>query len=150
MYGLKYDDDPEFSRYTTFHVDVFRVAERFDIPQLLNLAFENIKEYFEEAWDADYFLELFEMMNSHDHDYCMSICRKHIDELLTEPEFDEILRSDTYSELARELTKMLGKSLRSYCCPHCKQIWSLDCSLSSPSYCPTCGHHEQNWDKFWK
>lgn len=136
MYGLKYDENPDFSSCLSFQADV------------LHLAKENVKRCIQTAWDADEFLKVFGAAESCMHDYFISACREHIGELSNKPEFENILRSD--SELAKELTMMLRKSLKSYCCLYCKQLWSMNCSVSSPLFCPYCARHEQDWVKFMK
>ncbi|KAF3394770.1 hypothetical protein DPV78_009044 [Talaromyces pinophilus] len=147
MYGLKYDN-LIVSSCMRFHAEVFQLAVCLGVSELRNLAKKKFKKCIKTAWDADEFLKVLVMAKFLFPEYCMSVCREHIDELSNKPEFENVLRCE--SELARKLTMMLGKSLRSYCCPQCNQTWSLDCSLSSPSYCPICGHHEQDWDKFRK
>lgn len=148
MYGLKYDDNLDVS-CMRFHAAVWRLALCFGVLKLRKLAFKTLRKRAKTAWDADEFLKVLEMEIFELREYFISTCREHIHDLLTKPEFEIILSRD--SELARELTKMLGKSLRSFGCPLCKKSWALDCSvLSSPSFCPNCGHCEMLWDQFVK
>lgn len=149
MYGLKYDDNPDVSSCMSFHAEVIRLAHRFEVLELQKLAFENIKKMLKAAWDADEFVPVLDTVVPLSWKGCILISCEHIDELLTEPRFLSILRRNPY--LAKELIKATRNLLRSYSCPQCRKTWSLDCSLlSSPSFCPGCGHHEQDWGKFMK
>lgn len=133
----------------SFHAEVYVLARDFELLELRELAAENLKTCLRTAWDTDEFLKVLETLLIHFLDHTIPICCEHIAELLNKPKFRVIL--GRYSKLASELTEYLGRSLRSYSCPQCNQTWSLDCpSFSSPSFCPGCGHHEDDWGKFMK
>lgn len=130
-----------------FHAEVYRLAGCFEIPELADLAMDNLQSLTNAAWDADEFLRMVNTTVIDAKEYMLSTCHEHIDELWTKPEFRITLSK--YSLWAMDLIMMLGKSRRSYCCSQCNRIWPWDCSsLSSPSFCPNCGHREQDWDKF--
>lgn len=132
----------------SFHAEVYHLARDFEISELRELAIENLNIYMRTAWDADEFVKALESLGCSLCDHIIPICCEHIAELLTKPKFQVILGT---FQLGSKLTDYLGRSLRSYFCPQCNQTWSLDCStLSSLSFCPGCGHHEEDWDNFMK
>lgn len=154
MYGFKYDVGP-FDKRIGFHFDVYRVARYYEVDGLKDLAFNNLKNCVEEAWDADEFLKMLKKEQYHDgdrnlDDQCFQwllkrACRLHINELTTRSKFPKILKRK--KKLALYLTQSCWDSLKIYCCPSCDQLWKLD-SSSSPHFCPNCAHFEENWEQF--
>ncbi|KUL90386.1 hypothetical protein ZTR_02041 [Talaromyces verruculosus] len=58
MYGLDYNDSPRIDDIA-FHFDVYRVARRYEVLGLQNLAFENIKNIANSgAWDTDQLVKI--------------------------------------------------------------------------------------------
>lgn len=155
MYGLDYNDSPRIDDIA-FHFDVYRVARRYEVFGLQNLAFENIKKIANrDAWDADQFVKI--LKNRLDKDtleeddellnFLIDTCYEHIDELVNDVDFEVVLEDD--DTLAKYLTLRWGDSQEKYCCPNCGMVWLLDRKcLSTPSYCPNCGLHMDNWRDF--
>lgn len=147
MYGLKYDDHPDISSSVSVHAKIWWLAWCYEISELPDLVFENLKKYLKAVWDVDKFVKVLDDPWDELWSYCIPICCEHIAELLAKPQFRKIL--ERRPERTAELTDMLVKSLRNYSCPDCNQSWSLNCSfVFLPSFCPNCGHREQDWSNF--
>ena len=155
MYGLDYNDSSRIGDIA-FHFDVYRVARRYEVLGLQNLAFENIKKIANrDAWDTDQFVKI--LKNRLDEDtleeddellnFLIDTCHEHIDELVNDVDFEVVLEDD--DTFTKYLILRWGDSQKKYCCPHCGMVWQMDRKyLSTPSYCPNCGLHKGNWRDF--
>ncbi|GAM35349.1 hypothetical protein TCE0_017f03620 [Talaromyces pinophilus] len=116
MYGLDYNDNPRIDDIA-FHFDVYRVARRYEVLGLQNLAFENIKKIANrDAWDADQLVKI--LKNRLDKDtleeddelfnFLIDTCHEHIDELVNNVDFEDVLEDD--DTLAKYLILSWGDS----------------------------------------
>lgn len=152
MYGQDYPAAVcVFDNPTAFHHDMYRLARYYEIPCLKEVAFETFKKCAYHYFEEYYFLRILRKGGYRNdkelHAFLIQRCHERIGVLCDNGYFHDVLRKDP--ELGIELAQSFGGSLWNYCCPKCDTIWTLDTvALSSPSFCPNCGHYEKDWSNY--
>lgn len=154
MYGHEYPDATGIFDYSMgFHHDVYRLARYYGISRLPDLAMEAFKDRVEFSFDVYYFTRILRKggyrRDQELYKFLIRTCHDEVERLLDLGHFLDLMKKDP--QLGIDLAQSYANSLYKICCPQCKVVWTSDISvLGTPSFCPNCGHHEQDGQDFWE
>jgi len=147
-----------------FDVQVYSVAELYDIAALKEYSKENFESAIKVGWALNDFpqaiTEAFSSTPEADRglrDPIVKTCAEHIKDLIVKPAFKKVLRET--STFAADLTQAISGgatqkcSLQAYKCPNCSFFWHGNVTSNRTNYyCPACGsaYHNSNWTSSYK
>lgn len=153
MYGFNYDSSGSDRGRTSpmlFNVNVYQTGDKYDIPNLKKQAKEKFAVALKNCWEMDDFpvaiAKAYSTTVASDRglrDLLIETCLEHIDELLGNDDFKQVLREtlDFAADLVQEQDHQ--SSMTTYRCPSCGNEWSVKRSVSV-KYCLLCGYRA-NW-----
>ncbi|EIT73259.1 hypothetical protein AO1008_00634 [Aspergillus oryzae 100-8] len=138
MYGFEYDSSgSDLGRVSPmlFNINVYQVADKFEVPQLKQKAKDKFETIARTCWEMDDYpiaiSEAYQRTHKGDRDF-----RTVLEEVL-----------GFAADLVRHSPGNTG--VKKYCCPNCNFNWMLGHSAGNISYrCPKCSSQRSNWDDF--
>lgn len=162
MYGFDYiSSGSESSRVSPmlFNVKVYHIADKYDIPQLKEVAKKKFETAVKTCWQMDDFpiaiTEVYSGTLKTDRglrEPLVNISTEHIDQLQEEDGFRSALEStagfamDLALSLAQRNAQISTKT--KYRCPSCTTKWFLECIGGKVQFCPNCGNSRSNWSAY--
>jgi hypothetical protein len=153
MYGFNYDSsgsDQGCNSPMLFNIKVYQIGDKYDIPKLKEQSREKFSIAMEACWEDDFPIAIasaYSTTTSADRglrDLLVSTSLKHIDILLKNEDFKQVLR-DTLgfgADLVQHQVPL--HSTITYWCPNCAKEWSMQRSVEV-RYCPLCSYNLNNW-----
>lgn len=159
MYGFEYDSSgSDLGRVSPmlFNINVYQVADKFEVPQLKQKAKDKFETIARTCWEMDDYpiaiSEAYQRTHKGDRglrDILVSISHEHLEKLLENEDFRTVLEEvlGLAADLVRHSPGNTG--VKKYCCPNCNFNWMLGHSAGNISYrCPKCSSQRSNWDDF--
>ncbi|KAB8249751.1 BTB/POZ protein [Aspergillus flavus] len=159
MYGFEYDSSgSDLGRVSPmlFNINVYQVADKFEVPQLKQKAKDKFETIARTCWEMDDYpiaiSEAYQRTHKGDRglrDILVSISHEHLEKLLENEDFRTVLEEvlGFAADLVRHSPGNTG--VKKYCCPNCNFNWMLGHSAGNISYrCPKCSSQRSNWDDF--
>jgi hypothetical protein len=154
MYGFDYDSsggDRGRVSPMLFNVKVYQVGDKYDVPKLKAQARQKFINAIEKCWEMDDFpvaiADTYTTTISTDRglrDPLVSTVLNHIDVLLTNEDFVQVLRETIgfAADLVQSQKHMV--ELKRYRCPDCSEKWAVAGSVNV-RYCPLCSYNTKKW-----
>ena len=161
MYRFDYDassSDQASVSPMIFHVKVYSIAEKYDVPMLKSQAREKFEKTAKTCWNMDDFphalTEVYSSTPRTDRglrDLVIDIVCRHIKALLEKQDFQTVL--DETVGLAADVSRHLAHEeaftqCRCYRCPVCCKTWKSVLSPGTTYRCILCGSSYQSWERF--
>jgi hypothetical protein len=150
MYGFNYDSSGSEQGRTSpilFNIKVYQIGDKYDIPNLKEQAKEKFAVAIKTCWEMDDFpvaiASAYSTTISADRglrDLLVSTCLEHINELLRNDDFKQVLRKTLGFAADLVQNQDHQASTITYRCPSCVKEWSLKSSLKV-QYCPLCAYN---------
>jgi speckle-type POZ protein len=160
MYRFDYDagsSDHASASPMIFHVKVYSIADKYDVPMLKSQAREKFEKVAETCWNMDDFphalTEIYSSTPRTDRglrDLAVEIVCRQIKTLLEKQDFQTVL--DETLGLAADVSRYManGKALtqcRCYQCPACGNRWEAVLSPRTTYHCIHCGSSYPSWEE---
>ena len=157
MYTFDYDgsgNDLERISPMLFNVEVYSIAEKYDISALKLRAEEKFEKAVETCWDMDDFAHAITDIYSSTpptdrglRDKVVEVAYQHISALLMKHTFRDVLKETV--GFAADVTQLMASregSLKKYHCPSCGKNWEALIPSAGTYCCMHCGYRQSHWD----
>ena len=158
MYTFDFDssgNDLERMSPMLFDVEVYSLAEKYDVSPLKLLTQDKFRKAVETCWDMDDFAQtvvaVYSSTPSTDRglrDTIAEVTRDHIATLLEKCLFKEVL--EVTAGFAADVIQLMasGSAKKKYRCPNCGSNWEAVIAPSTHYVCQNCRNGRYDWQNY--